>query len=149
MKKIVLVFTGLVLMIYSLNVVALNGIHSFKGQIIDSRTKAPVAFAGIIIKDGSKLIATVADEDGSFILYDVSAGAHSIQINHSDYENAVAVITVSDDMEFAVNFELNKKLCRETEHTQVKDTNTFNSLFWNLLSPESFFSFLGSVLFSF
>ena len=51
MKKYVLISTVLVLMIASLNVFSMDSIHSLKGQIIDSKTKSPIAGAGIVIKD--------------------------------------------------------------------------------------------------
>ena len=149
MKKVVLIFTGLVLMIYSLNLFALNASHSLKGRIIDSKTKAPIACAGIVIKDSSKIVATVTDEDGSFILFDVSDGNHSIQIYHPDYESTVKVITVSDVNELALNIEMNRKSRTEKENSQVKDVNIYDKLFWNFTSPVSFFDFLKSIIFSF
>jgi hypothetical protein len=105
MKKSVLILTviALMMMISKLNA---NTKVTLKGQVIDMVSKTPVRYAGIVIENNSGIYATVTDENGEFVLSNVSEGKHKVQVKQEAYNDNLYCINIIGSGEKSVNFEI-------------------------------------------
>ncbi|MFH1566365.1 MAG: TonB-dependent receptor, partial [Gemmatimonadota bacterium] len=65
---------------------------TLKGAVLDRATQRPLAGANILVLDQS--LGDIADEGGRFLVADVPAGVHRVQVSMIGYETAVAADVV-------------------------------------------------------
>ena len=142
MKKLVVVLAGLMMMMFSSNLNALNVNNTVKGQIINNTDNAPVRGAGIILKDNDNLIGTITDEDGNFILLNVSAGVHYIQVKQQGFNDKIIKVNVPANKDATVNVTLEKTITEPANFTE-EDNHTDNRSFYQLFAnPQINFNLL-------
>lgn len=75
---------------------------SLSGTIADAKTGEPLSGASIYLTDDK--LGTIADEKGNYVLYNIPAGHHVLEISHAGYA------TLVEHIELATNTEKNFKL---------------------------------------
>lgn len=74
----------------------LPGSHSsMKGSVIDQQSHGKLAGATILLKGNSKTVSATADDNGDFLVNDISVGIYSLTVSYVGYnertENSVVV----------------------------------------------------------
>ncbi|MBX9782811.1 MAG: TonB-dependent receptor [Chitinophagaceae bacterium] len=94
-----------------------------KGTVVNNSTNEPIPGASVFIPDLKK--GTAADEKGNFILKDIPAGKHLVEVSSSGYTSIIEQIFIHD--ETAEQFKL-KPSVTENNEVVVTGVSTATSL---------------------
>ena len=61
--------------------------QTVRGRVFDNETHGPLPGATIIIEEGGMVRGTVTDNDGYFVLTDISVGRVNLQVSFVGYES--------------------------------------------------------------
>jgi hypothetical protein len=90
---------------------AQSNFGKLQGKVSDSKTKAPIAYATIIIqKDGIRKGGAYTDEDGKYVVNALDPGTYSVTVTYLDYsDKKVTGVEVSANSTKYINIEMAQK----------------------------------------
>jgi len=63
--------------------------QTIRGRVVDNLTETPLAYANVMVLNTVPLIGTISDEDGYFVIENVTVGRHNIMVTMMGYESYV------------------------------------------------------------
>jgi hypothetical protein len=85
--------------------------QTIKGKVLDESSKAPVAFANVVLLNADPLIGTTSDINGNFRIENVPVGRYDIQVSFIGYESSIIKeVFVSSSKETVVQVSLKEKI---------------------------------------
>ncbi len=114
MKKTLIV---LLACIFVSTAYAQSNFGKLQGKVSDSKTKAPIAYATIIIeKDGIRKGGAYTDDEGKYVVNALEPGNYSVTVNYLDYsDKKVTDIEITANSTKFVNIELAQKSAGDGE----------------------------------
>lgn len=96
---------------------AQSNFGKMQGKVSDAKTKAPIAYATIIIeKDGIRKGGAYTDDEGKYVVNALEAGTYSVTVNYLDYsDKKVTDIEISANSTKFVNIEMSQKTGEDGE----------------------------------
>ncbi|MGC9341101.1 MAG: carboxypeptidase-like regulatory domain-containing protein, partial [Bacteroidales bacterium] len=85
--------------------------QTIRGKVIDRDSKAPVAFANVVVLTTDPMKGTTTNMEGEFSLQNVPIGRHTLRVSFIGYEETVIPeLKLGSGKELVLNIEITEKL---------------------------------------
>lgn len=99
---------------------------SLKGRVIDVQTKAPLAFANVVVVGTNK--GAMCLENGEFFIADVPIGTHELKATMMGYKTVIKTVAVESGKVTEVTFALDETIVAETQTIVVNTSDAITTM---------------------
>ncbi|MCK6604272.1 MAG: carboxypeptidase-like regulatory domain-containing protein [Ignavibacteriaceae bacterium] len=129
MKRLFILFTGVLAILLTMGVSAQTGVGKLSGKVIDAQTKEPLVGANLIIMNTGLGAAT--NIDGEYFILNITPGTYAVKASYVGYApktitevRVVAGITYELNIELSTDFTLDEVVVVDKKFFEEKATNT-------------------------